>query len=47
MKMSISIRNKYGKYKQFSKEFNNERHYNNWFAMMVRNGNKIIGTETI
>lgn len=33
----------YGNYKTFTKEFNDERHFNNWYDYMINKGHKIVG----
>ena len=43
----IGYKNKYGKYKTAEKTFNDENHYNNWYAKFIGYGNKIISEETI
>lgn len=35
----------YGNYRTFTKEFNNERHFDNWYNVMVDKGHKIIGVD--
>lgn len=32
-----------GKYKAFTKEFNNEKHFDNWYDYMINKGHKIVG----
>ena len=47
MKLAIGYKNKYGKYKTVVKEFNDDKHYNNWVTAMEKYGTKIIGKEEI
>jgi hypothetical protein len=35
----------YGNYTTFKKEFNDERHFENWYDFMSNKGHKIIGVE--
>ncbi len=32
-----------GKYKAFTKEFNDEKHFDNWYNYMINKGHKIVG----
>lgn len=33
----------YGNYTNFEKEFNDEKHFDNWYRLMSKKGHKIIG----
>ena len=46
MKVTINYKTKYGKYKQVTKEFNDEQHYNNWWKKFSIH-NKILGTKEL
>lgn len=41
----ISMKSCYGNYTTFKKEFNDERHFENWYDFMSNKGHKIIGVE--
>ena len=41
----ITIKSVYGNYGTNVKDFNNEKHFENWYALMCRKGHKIIGVE--
>ena len=41
----ITIKSVYGNYGTNVKDFNNEKHFENWYALMSRKGHKIIGVE--
>jgi hypothetical protein len=43
----ISMKSCYGNYTRFKKEFNDERHFENWYDFMSNKGHKIIGVEKI
>ena len=47
MKKLIGYKNKYGKYKQGEYEFNDQRHYDNWYNKFTSYGNKIIAIKDI
>ena len=42
-RMSITLINNRGEYVSYSKQFNDERHFNNWIDLMARHGYKQIG----
>lgn len=42
-KVRITLINLRGEYKHYAKQFNDERHFNNWVDMMERYGLKQIG----
>lgn len=44
MKLTITVSWQSGKYTDYKKQFNNERHYENWVNLIARKGGKIIGT---
>ena len=44
MKLTITVSWQSGKYTDYKKQFNNERHYENWVDLIIRKGGKIIGT---
>ncbi|MHA1290085.1 MAG: hypothetical protein ACTSPB_22115 [Candidatus Thorarchaeota archaeon] len=44
---SITIKTRFGNYRTFTQEFNNENHFNNWYKLMSRKGHKIVGVEDI
>jgi hypothetical protein len=46
VRASIDFKNRYGKYFTISKEFNNQKHLDNYISFMERKGNKEVGTET-
>ena len=46
VRASIDFQNRYGKYFTISKEFNNQKHLDNYISFMERKGNKEVGTET-
>lgn len=39
----ISMKSCYGNYSKFPKQFNDERHFENWYNFMSNKGHKIIG----
>jgi len=41
----ITIKSVYGNYGTNVKDFNNEKHFENWYSYMCRKGHKIIGVE--
>ena len=41
----ITIKSVYGNYGTNVKDFNNEKHFENWYDYMCRKGHKIIGVE--
>ena len=43
----ISLKSCYGNYSTFVKEFNDERHFENWYDFMSRKGHKVIGVEKV
>lgn len=43
MVKTISMKTVYNNYTVFEKEFKDEKHFNNWFNLVTRKGNKIIG----
>lgn len=43
VKYSIDFKSKYGNYSNFEKTFNDERHFENWWRYMHKQGHKIIG----
>lgn len=43
MKRLIAMKTRFGNYQTFTKEFNNEKHFNNWFDYMTSRGHKIVG----
>lgn len=43
----ISTQGYRGNYKVMRKTFNNDRHFSNWYDVMIRKGIKIIGVEKI
>lgn len=45
IRASIDFKNRYGKYFTISKEFNNQKHLENYIAFMERKGNKEVGIE--
>ena len=45
MTYTISMLTVYGNYRTFTKEFNNERQFDNWYNVMVDKGHKIIGVD--
>ena len=44
---AISMRNSYGTYKAIIKEFNDHKHFSNWYSYVCRNGGKKIGTTKV
>lgn len=42
---NISYKTPYGKYHHIMKNFNNEKHFSNWYSYMSKKGYKIIGVE--
>lgn len=42
---SISYKTPFGKYRHIMKNFNNEKHFSNWYSYMIKKGYKIIGVE--
>lgn len=42
----ITMKSVYGNYSNFYREFNNEKHFENWYSLMSRKGHKIIGVDT-
>ena len=42
---TISTKSVYGNYGCFVKEFKNDKHFENWYDLMVRKGHKIIGVK--
>jgi len=46
VRASIDFQNRYGKYFTISRDFNNEKHLNNYIDFMERKGNKEVGTNT-
>jgi hypothetical protein len=48
LKKSIDIKTKFGTYHSQVREFNDERHFDNWARVFEQNtGSKIIGSKTI
>ena len=47
IKAIIDFKNKYGRYFNVQKEFNDQRHMNNYISFMERKGNKEIGIERV
>jgi hypothetical protein len=47
MKKLINLKSRWGNYSTFEKTFKDEDHFNNWYKLMSRKGNKIIGIENI
>lgn len=45
VKYTIGLRSRYGNYQTIKKEFNDERHFSNWYDFMEGKGFKIIGVE--
>lgn len=43
MNVVIDMKTAYGNYRQFTKEFKDENHLNNWCNLMSRKSHKIIG----
>jgi spore coat polysaccharide biosynthesis protein SpsF (cytidylyltransferase family) len=43
----VTIQNQYRKYRTFVKEFNDYKHFENWYAFMCKNGNKVICTAEV
>ena len=43
MVKTISMKTVYNNYTVFEKEFNDDKHLNNWYNLMTRKGHKIIG----
>lgn len=43
MVKTISMKTVYNNYTVFEKEFNDEKHFDNWYKLMTRKGHKIIG----
>jgi len=41
----ISMKSMWGNYSTFEKDFNDDRHMNNWVNLMIRKGHKIIGVQ--
>ena len=44
---NISIKTVYGNYYMNTKDFNNEKHFENWYSFMSRKGHKIIGVQKL
>ena len=44
---SITMKTRFGNYRTFTQEFNNENHFNNWYKLMSRKGHKIVGVDDI
>lgn len=40
---TISMKSVYGNYTNFTKQFNDEKHFSNWYKLMSNKGHKIIG----
>ena len=40
---TISMKTVYNNYTVFEKEFKDDKHFDNWFNLVTRKGNKIIG----
>lgn len=40
---TISMKSVYGNYTNFTKQFNDEKHFSNWYRLMSKKGHKIIG----
>jgi len=47
IKAIIDFKNKYGRYFNVQKEFNDQRHMDNYISLMERKGNKEIGVERV
>jgi hypothetical protein len=48
IKMAIDVQNKYGKYFSQVKEFNSQKHFENWANQFEkRTGAKIVGSQTL
>ena len=45
LKYAINTKSVYGTYGCTIKEFKNEKHFENWYDLMVRKGHKIIGVQ--
>jgi len=43
----IDFRSKYGNYSSFEKTFNDNKHFENWWNYMHKQGHKIIGETQI
>lgn len=43
MKKTISMKTVYNNYTVFDKQFNDNKHFDNWYNLMTRKGHKIIG----
>jgi len=44
---AISMKSSYGTYRAFIKEFNDYKHFSNWYSYVCRSGAKIIGTSEV
>lgn len=40
---TISMKSVYGNYTTFTKQFNDEKHFDNWYRYISNRGHKIIG----
>ena len=47
MKKLIGYKTASGKYKKEEKDFNDQRHFDNWFDKFTSYGNKVISMEDI
>ena len=47
IKKIITVKTANGNYRDMSREFNNEKHFENWYAKYSRMGGKIIGVEDV
>lgn len=48
MKVIVDIKNSYGKYSSFIKEFKDKNHLNNWLKFMhEKSEHEVIGTKII
>lgn len=47
IKRVINLKSRWGNYSVIKKTFNDEQHFENWYNLMTRKGNKIIGINEI
>jgi len=44
MKLKVTVSWQAGKYTDYTKEFKDEQHYENWVNIIRKKGGKVIGT---